>query len=84
LEASVYLALSGFVKQAVQTNRSWVELTLMGIWFRNKERDFSKWLMGEAEAHFSFQGIARKNLLQAMFKESPFLARCDAKNSISD
>jgi hypothetical protein len=56
----------------------------MGLWFRNKEREFSKWLMGEAEAPFSFQRIARKNLLQAMFRESPFLARCDAKYSISD
>lgn len=84
LEASVYLALSGFVKQALQVLRSWLELSLLGLWFGYNEKEFEKWMYRLPGAPFAVRGFFRRRWLVDLFNKSPKLKECEMKHQLAD
>jgi hypothetical protein len=84
LEASVYLALSGFVKQALQVLRSWLELVLMGLWFSYKRKEFNKWMYHLHGAPFATSGFVGKKRLSDLVSKSPKLNQCEMKYHLVD
>jgi hypothetical protein len=84
LEASVYLALSGFVKQALQVLRSWLELSLMGLWFSYNKEEFEKWMYHLRRAPFATSGFVGEKRLVDLISKSPKLKECEMKYHIVD
>jgi hypothetical protein len=84
LEASVYLALSGFVKQALQVLRSWLELALLGLWFSYSKNEFEKWMYRLPRAPFPTTGFVGKKRLFDLVSKSPKLKECQMKYPVVD
>lgn len=84
LEASVYLALSGFVKQALQVLRSWLELSLLGLWFGYNEKEFEKWMYRLPGAPFAARGSFGRKWLVDLVSKSPKLKEGEVKYGLVD
>lgn len=84
LEASVYLALSGFVKQALQCLRSWLELSLLGVWFGYDNTGYRKWSLRMRESPFFTHGFFKERNLKAMFNKSALLKRSEERYQMSN
>jgi len=84
LEASVYLALSGFVKQSLQVLRSWLELSLLGIWFGYNKDAYLKWMYDQPEAPFARRGFFRKRWLVDLLNKTPTLKETNTRYQLAD
>lgn len=84
LEASVFLALSGFVKQAIQVLRSWLELSLLGLWFSYSEKEFEKWMYRLPGAPFAARSFFRRKWLVDLVSKSPKLKECERLYGLVD
>ncbi len=84
LEASVYLALSGFIKQANQVLRSWLELVLLSLWFNLNfnEKQYEAWLLAQPKAPFN--KIFRRTTLGRILSKTPELEKAEKHHHLAN
>jgi hypothetical protein len=70
LSSSIYLMLGGYYRQALMCLRTWLELTLIGIYYKNywkgKSSRYNQWKTGRR------QSPAWRQLLDALFSRTEF------------